>query len=182
MRAHKRIWLYGGLVHPLGIVVARPRPKRRRLPPGARLLVAGDDHAWGLSPFLRELCRDDGVSYDEELDAGATIERWATDARLSTAIGRCRPHMVVLSLDSPTPEGAPLGAVASVARGHGATLVWVRPLGDIEHVRALRARLDADKIPSFHSEALELPRGADGQPTVRGYAGWAGALWRWLGS
>ena len=33
----------------------------------------------------------------------------------------------------------------------------------------------------FHSEKLEIPRGPDGiHSTPRGYAGWAGAIWRWL--
>jgi hypothetical protein len=64
----------------------------------------------------------------------------------------------------------------------GGAVAWLRPPAAGEFgVKALRSVLDKAKMPSFHSEALGLALGPDGEtPTVAGYAGWAGALWRWL--
>lgn len=37
------------------------------------------------------------------------------------------------------------------------------------------------RVSFFPTQSLDLPRGPDGiHPTPRGYAAWAGAIWRWL--
>lgn len=188
MQPDKRVWLFGGIVHPPSVVIARVKPRapvRRRLPPGSRLLLAGDDHAWGLSTFLRKLCRDTGVHYDHELDEEASIESWADRRELREPVEELRPDMVLLSLapEDGLHDKLPdlIGIVAADARAHGATLVWLRPPVRDATSKPLWHMLTSAKVPSFHSEALELPRGPDGQPSVRGYAGWAGALWQWIG-
>ena len=187
MQPQKRSWLYGGLAHPPGIVLVRPAkvPLRKRLPPRSTLLVAGDRHAWGLSPFLRELCRGTEVTFRTALRT-ATIEDCARLHCLKSDVERLRPNMVVVSLP---PKGdvsdallEPLETLARDVRRFGATFVWLRPPERNDDSRPFRLLLDQAKIPSFHSEALEIPRGPDGkEPTARGYAGWAGALWRWIG-
>lgn len=190
MQPQKRSWLYGGLAHPPSVVLARRDPQRnkaavrKRLPPGSTLLLAGDRYAWGLSPFLGQLCRDTNVRYVDDVDDDATIESWAK-GRLSARVQAEQPHMVMVSLG---PRGVvddklvtTIAVIAADARSKGATLVWLRPPDKGDASRPFRLLLDEKKIPSFHSEALALPRGLDGDPSARGYAGWAGALWRWIG-
>lgn len=181
VRPQKRSWLYGGLAHPSGVLLVQPKaPVRKRLPPGSTLLLAGDAHAWGISPFIGQLCQDTGVTLRKDLFP-APIETWAESGRLGERVSEIHPHMVIVSLLSSAPPEELQGAIAELAeqaRSDGATFVWLRPPHK-EAAAALRPLLDEAKIPSFHSEALEIAGGE--QPTVRGYAGWAGALWRWIG-
>jgi len=187
VQPQKRSWLYGGLAHPPGVALVRPKkpPVRKRLPPSSSLLVMGDRYASGLSPFLRELCRGTEVRFFATLRPATTIEECAEKRCLQGDVERLGPDMVIASLPAGSIDEAlvePLRRLAADVREKGATFVWLRPPRRDEHTRPFRLLLDQAKIPSFHSEALEIPRGPDGeQPTVRGYAGWAGALWRWIG-
>jgi hypothetical protein len=181
VQAQKRSWLYSGIAHPPSIVLAQTR-KRKRLPAGSRLLLAGDEHAWGLAPFLGLLARDADVSFSTCLHQG-TGEHWVREKLLSSAVAPGF-DMVLVSLDVNTErpsERAALAQLVSSGRPAGVTLVWLRQPSLSDNVAELRSALDALKVPSFHSEALALPRGPDGQPSARGYAGWAGALWQWIG-
>lgn len=74
-----------------------------------------------------------------------------------------------------------LHATLAEARHVGSTLVWIRPPDANAGTKALRIVLRAARIPSFHSEAIHVHMSANGKPSARGYAGWAGALWRWIG-
>ena len=59
--------------------------------------------------------------------------------------------------------------------------VWVMPPKDRGSAAELRAALGRFGAECFPSDELVLPRGQDGVlPTAIGYAGWAGAIWRWL--
>ncbi len=179
MQPQKRSWIYGGIAHPPSVVVVRQAP-RRRLPPSSKLLLAGSDHAWGLAPFIGRLCRDAFVTMVPELDRDLnSIKSWATSRRIGKLVKKERPDMVLISLAPEAKSAGSIVELAKQARQRGATLVWVRPL--LKNA-LLRQQLAAAKIPSFHSEALDIHRGPDGQqPTARGYAGWAGELWRWIG-
>lgn len=162
----------------------RPKgPVRKRLPPKSTLLLVGDSYAWGLAPFVGQLCSDTGVRFEKDLFA-APAEQWAETGRLRKKVVKLKPHMVMASMLSSKapPQLLPvLEELAADARCTGATFVWIRP-PQRELAAALRSLLDQAKVPSFHSEALDLPQvPGTGQPTVRGYAGWAGALWRWIG-
>ena len=72
------------------------------------------------------------------------------------------------------------GALAQLVKALRATkaeTVWVAPLSDGTKKPSRPHRSDV-----FPSDALTVPRGPDGRsPTAIGYAGWAGAIWRWLG-
>jgi hypothetical protein len=174
----KRDWIYSGLAHPSGVMARRRRA--RRLVPGSRLALIGDEHAAGIAPFLRQLAVDGGLGFRVEAETGACLERWQQryDALLDT-----RPTMVLASLASCSPmtEVLPvLRRMAQAAERAGTALVWVRP-PDEKSAKPFRVLLRAARIPSFHSEALKVPCPIAGKPSARGYAGWAGALWRWLG-
>jgi hypothetical protein len=145
-------------------------------------MLAGDDHAWALAPFVRRLCLDSSVEPFVVLQRdGATITSWATSGKLGAAVDNARPDLVLLSLPSAAAVEAHVSMLAAQARRHGGTFVWIRSPDRGKLARPFRLQLDAAKVPSFHSEALDIHRGADGQPSARGYAGWAGALWRWIG-
>lgn len=182
MQASKRSWIYGGLAHPAKAMAAQRAPKRRLLP-GSTLILTGDRHAWGLAPFIKQLCADLGIRFYGEFEpkAPTCLERWSVN--LAPLVRTVQPDLVLVSLlpchDAPDRLQQALVAVAVDARSHGATLVWLRPPGP--EAMAFRVELDRARIPSFHSEALQIPRTAAGDPTTRGYAGWAGALWRWIG-
>lgn len=187
VQPQKRSWIYGGLAHQPNVVLARPKGSvRQRLPPGSSLLVAGDEHAWGLAPFLRQLGTGGRVDVFMDIDKdGATVADWAKRPRLGALVVDKKPDIVLLSLPYPL-KGAALEPNLRELREqvvkHGATLVWVRPPHRDDATKPLRLALDRAKIPSFHSESLVIHRGPDlKQPTARGYAGWAGALWRWIG-
>lgn len=182
MQAQKRSWLYSGIAHPR--VVQAQAKKKRRLPPGSRILLAGDEHAWALEPFLRLLARDADVSLDKCVHQ-YSIEAWAEKKLLAKAMGTVPPNLVLVSLYAEVTIPSALAAIQQLVRDGrpvGVTLVWLRPpeLYDGGVLR-LRAVLDGLKVPSFHSEFLDLHRGQDGSPSARGYAGWAGALWQWIG-
>src|SRR3972149_8475876 len=70
VQAQKRSWIYSGIAHPPSVVLAQAK-KRRRLPAGSRLLLAGDGYAWGLAPFLGLLARDAHVIYSTDLNQGS---------------------------------------------------------------------------------------------------------------
>lgn len=185
MQTQKRSWIYGGLAHPRGVVLARPVVRARRLAPGSRLLLGGDEHAWGLGPFLAGLCRDGEVTFRCRAHR-CTLEDWADTEGLRKAVAELEPTVVVVSLGPTEPPSAAtaatVGDVAAAARSCGGTLVWLRPPERNQLSRPFRQQLAQAKVPSFHSEALVLPCGPDERtPTARGYAGWAGALWRWIG-
>jgi len=185
VQTQKRSWIYSGLAHPRGVVLARSERPRRRLRSGSSLLLCGDEHAWGLRPFLGHLCRDGGVSFSARAHR-CTLEDWADSAGLRAAVAEFEPTVVVMSLGlcgAPSEKtAATVRDIAAAARSSRGTLVWLRPPERSAAGAGLRQQLDHAKVPSFHSDALELPRGPDGKlPTARGYAGWAGALWRWIG-
>lgn len=179
---HKRDWVYGGLAHPPGVVLGQASTSKR-LPPGSTLIVAGDQHAWGLSPFLEQLAEDGSVSFKS--DAGqdeVCLERWVEKL---VALGEAKPTMALVSVSACEVESATLiipelrDAAASL-RAAGTTVVWIRP-PELDLSTVMRKLLAEAKIPSFHSEAIDVHRSEAGSPSARGYAGWAGAIWRWIG-
>lgn len=179
---HKRDWVYGGLAHPPGVVLGQASTSKR-LPPGSSLVVAGDQHAWGLSPFLEQLAEDGSVSYRS--DAGqdeVCLEQWVGKL---VALGEAKPTMVLVSVapcdvDAATAIVTELRDAAAALRATGTTVVWVRPPEEAQSAVMRKLLADA-KIPSFHSEAIDVHRAETGSPSARGYAGWAGAIWRWIG-
>lgn len=182
MQAQKRSWLYSAIAHPPSVIQAQAK-KKRRLPPGSKLLLAGDEHAWALAPFLILLARDAGVAFASCLNK-EDIATWAKKKLLAEATAKASPDLTLVSLHVEVTRPSSVAALQQLVREGrpaGTTLVWLRPPRHDDDVVRLRAVLDEMKVPSFHSDRLALPRGADGEPSARGYAGWAGALWQWIG-
>ncbi len=141
--------------------------------------MAGDEHAWGLAPFLKRIADDAKVKTLVDVQPeGAELRAWTKSGRLGGIVGRTHPTITLLSLPVGSSAEADLAELRNQAES--ATLVWIRPPERQASTPRLRRVLDAAKIPSFHSEALSIPL-AGAAVTARGYAGWAAALWRWIG-
>lgn len=208
MEAGKRVWLWGGVVLAGGVGLVtllsredepakvprpplptdRPATRRRRIPPGTRMLAVGDSLAQGLALPFATLGKAGGVVVRTAGVQGSTVRAWALGAGLARELAAFHPDVVLLVLGTNDLKAVD-PALAAEARGLveqartvAPEVVWVAPptmpFPDGPGVRAAIAKAGADVFPS---EALSIPRGPDGvHPTAVGYAGWAGALWRWL--
>lgn len=196
------MWIYSGLAVAagVGLVVAAtpsspgpqpgspPPPPKPRLGPGSRLLLVGDSFAQGLAPPLGELSKGLGVAFRADGRLGTRIAQWAAQPWLGADLSWA-PTMVLVSLGTndmklpqPAVEQAALGQLAARLKSSAARVVWLNPPTMPFPDRGVRQMIAKTGLEVFHSEALPLPRGPDGiHPTVSGYAGWAGALWRWVG-
>jgi len=175
VKSQKRAWIYAGLSHPGGKLLARPVAEHPSvLRQGSRLLLVADEGAYRLASPLEHLCRDSAVLF-----ALYRIRSDQDEAKLEKQLAKVvtdfRPWVALMSYETLTPA-----RWAAVLRLTGARLAWILPL-DVEQARRMRGRLHRVRIPSFHSELLDLRRGPDAKGlSVEGYAGWAGALWGWL--
>lgn len=185
-----RRWVYGGLGVAAGIGRAERLGRRRpRLAPGTRLMLLGGRFAEGLAPPLRALARDQRVGFDVVLPPHGPkpprTEELAARPELVSRLLTFKPTLVAVALDVAAPDmvgkarqAAALKALLGAIGRTGAESVWIGPPSVLSGVRA-RGEPSRRYFPT--ATALTLPRGPDGlQPTVAGYAGWAGAIWQWL--
>jgi len=164
-----------------------------RLHPGqTRLLVIGDSLAVGLSPPLRDLATSARMAFEATATVGTRIDQWADSAGLGQTLGSFRPSLTLISLgtndeyltgtDAVSRQREKVRVLLARIKAAGSDYVWIGPPTLPKPSNGIVSML-RDEIPSSHyypSDALEIPRGSDGiHPTARGYAGWAGALWRW---
>jgi hypothetical protein len=197
MHPRKRSWIWGGLglASSSGLVVTEQKKTapvdggKRCLVRGARMLVVGDATAKGLGPALRQLAQEEGVLLIAGGRAGTTIADWAKEPWLAEHLASFPATIAVVSLGlgdlAPDrdlrPDLAAIARTLRTARPPGVPSVWVLPPKPREETEVLRAALGQFGAACFPSDALVLPRGQDGVlPTAIGYAGWAGAIWRWL--
>lgn len=187
----ERRWLYGGLAVVRGVGLARLVRRGPKIQPGGatRLLLVGGVFATGLGPPLRSLAGEQKVPFDAVLVPNGTkalrTDEWVSRPELAAKAVTFKPTLVVVSLDPPATDSsarakqaAALKGLLSGIRTAGAEVVWIGP--PVLPATGVRARGPSPwSFPT--GTALTLPRGPDGvQPTVAGYAGWAGALWQWL--
>jgi len=108
-----------------------------------------------------------------------------------------QPDMVVFVLgtnDAYAQPGTPLSedvlvavdSLVAKATDIGAEVVWVGPpalsrASGLEPNHEYLSELSTSSPWFFNSSSLDIPRGPDGlHPTVRGFGGWAGAIWDYL--
>ncbi len=140
------------------------------------MLLAGDQHVDGLVPTLRRLCTDSRVVLGVLRFREATIHPHFARGMLGERISTYRPTLILISWTCGFPIALELG---HEARAAGASFAWLTPP---EGCGPAISELAMAKVQAFRSDALALPLGPDAlTPTVVGYAGWAGALWSWLG-
>jgi len=206
MRVSKQ-WLYAGLALVAGLGMVRllggPRIKK-----GMRVLLIGDSLAVGMAPHFVALAKEAGVEFKSMAIVGTRIDQWAASADLKNLLASFQPELVLVSLgtndsfmqgaDVVAKQQAQLEKLLGVLtewprqRDYGLGpdfIVWIGPPtlpkppnpGISKMIQDSSGSALAPSYYYFHSERLDLPRQPDGiHPVVRGYAGWAGAIWHWL--
>ncbi len=173
MQATKRSWLLGGIGIPTDVALVRPTVSPR-LPPGSRLLLVGDRHVASLTPALGRLCSDASVV----LGVLSLLPETPPQAILDAIVEQLELTPAPVTLVSWPCSALVATAAREAGKAEHSSVAWlVAPAG----CGAARAELSKAKVPVFRSDVLRLGLGPDGvTPTVSGYAGWAGAIWRWL--
>lgn len=189
-----KAWIYAGLglaagVSAVGLVRVLTAPRIR--PGRSRLFVVGDSMAVGLTPHLKALSQESKVAIESLAKQGTRIDQWAHSKVLQDKLTKFQPTLILVVLgtnDEYLGQGAAerqapyLKDLLKNLERTGADVVWVGPPA-LSRSSGI-AELVRSQVPDsryFPSETLQIPRGPDQlHPTARGYAGWAGAIWRWL--
>jgi len=186
-----RRWLLGGLLIAGGVGLVAAATRRPKVSEKSRVLLIGDSMAVGLNPHMRELAIEAGVDgYFGRGVSGSRIDQWAASAELDKDLEDFHPTLILVALgtnDEALGEGAAdrqelyLEELLEKLYATGADVVWIGP-PSLPFVRHGVSDLIRDKSPFyFESESLDIPRGPDRlHPSAAGYAGWSGAVWRWL--
>ena len=198
MRPSSKQWLYGGLIVMAGIGAARllSGPRLRR---GMRVLLIGDSLAVGMAPHFAALAKEAGVDFKALATVGTRIDQWASNTDLKKLLESFRPELVLVSLgtndefmrgaDVVPKQRALLEKLLALLSQGPEHIVWIGPPtlpnppspGIPKMIQDAAGSVLAPRFYYFHSERLQMPRAPDGiHPNVRGYAGWAGAIWHWL--
>jgi lysophospholipase L1-like esterase len=185
-----RRWILGGLLIGTGVGLAALATRRPKLRDDTRLLLIGDSLAVGLDSHMRQMAVEEGIAYEGRGISGSRIDQWADDPWLDQTLRDFQPTMVLVSLGT-NDEALGPGAVDRQAHdfialydkllSSGADVMWIGP-PDLPFESAGIADMIRDNVRYyFESEDYDIPRGPDDlHPTAAGYAGWAGAIWRWL--
>lgn len=189
-----RSWIYAGLgVAAIGTAVGLVRVMAApRVRPGrSRVFLFGDSLAVGLAPHLKALFEESGVPFAQVSKSGTRIDQWANSEVLQKKLTEFQPTIIMVSLGT-NDEYLPGAAVARQAPylatlrenvGRHGDLVWIGPPTLPKETNGVTGMIKGE-IPSSHyfaSDQLSIPRGPDSiHPTARGYAAWAGSIWRWL--
>jgi lysophospholipase L1-like esterase len=187
---HRR-WLLGGLLIVGGVGLVAVATRRPKVTEKTRLLLIGDSLAVGLNTHMREMATDEGLdAYAGKGIVGSRIDQWAHDPWLDEELVAFLPNLILVSLGTndealgpgaDAHQAAALETLMEKLRATGAEIVWIGP-PSLPFPRAGVSDMIRNEAPYyFASETLDIPRGPDGlHPTAAGYAGWAGAIWRWL--
>jgi lysophospholipase L1-like esterase len=187
-------WLYAGLLLTaagVGLVHAFRGPKIRA---GERLLLVGDSLAVGLAPPMKALAAESKVEFQSLALTGSRIDQWARSNKLTEKLTTYRPKLALISLGTNDAYGTGANIVQQTAAALETLLAKFR-VANVDVAWIGPPKLPAAPSPAvltmlkqsissshyFASDTLGIPRAPDGvHPTLRGYAGWAGAIWRWL--
>jgi hypothetical protein len=193
MQSQKRAWIYSGLALPKGVGLVRPAAgilERRRPGPEAlrdlRVALVGDELAEGLERALCVLFQEAGALMEARCRRGSTVAAWVEEGWLADVLA-ARPAGVLAAFTwgvvGPNRYTVPTGAMRVAqeqADALGARIVWVAPPTVLpDAAREVRENVIGERHGVLTSEGLDIQLGPDGaSPTVLGYAGWAGAVWR----
>lgn len=164
----------------------------RVVPGQSRVLLLGDSMAEALIPPMKQLAKDDRIAFHGVAVRGSTVQQWARRADLEQIVNAAKPDLILVALGTNdahlTPaslasEAPALQALLKRLRKTGAYVAWVGPpkimRGDNGAVDWIRSAVPSADY--YDSRSLLIGRGPDRlHPTVRGAAGWAAAIWRWL--
>ena len=190
-----KTWIYAGLavaagVSAVGLVKVFSGPRIR--PGRSRVFLVGDSLAVGIAPHLKALSAESRIAFDYVAKEGTRIDQWANSQVLQEKLKLFQPTLVLVSLgtnDEYLSEGAParqapyLQTLLANLGAAAPEIAWIGPPTLPKRTNGMVA-LIRSRVPDSHyfaSENLEIVRGPDAlHPTARGYATWAGSIWRWL--
>ncbi len=194
-----RTWIYAGLLIAGGAALVKVLGRAPTIKRGERLLLVGDSLALGLAPPLGQLAKENGVLFRVVGKTGSTVGQWAGATSLNAELVRAlaeKPAVVLVSLgtndealstESARAELPQLERLIALIEASGAELGWIGPpklLPGLSFSPNGFTRSIQKRVPQgayFASDSYDIPRAPDRlHPTVRGYAGWAGAIWQWL--
>lgn len=172
-----------------GAVLTLPRPDGPVAAADARrVLHIGDSMVPLVGVYLRQAFRARGGVYIIENVDSTTTSYWASHQRVSTAVYKYAPDLVLISLGSnqlfdPRPERM-AGTIRQIVRElQGRPCLWVGPpawQNDLGFLSVLTQHLGHCRY--FDSTRLTLSRMADGRhPDWTGGWHWASAVWKTLG-
>lgn len=191
-----KTWIYAGLAVAAGVsavglvkLLSGPRVKPGR----SRVFLVGDSLAVGLAPHLKALSAEAKIPFEALAKEGTRIDQWAGSQVLRDKLQAFAPTLILVSLgtnDEYLGEGgaqrqAPyLQTLLQNLRAASPEVAWIGPPRLPKASSNGVVALIRSKVPDTHyfpSENLDITRGPDGlHPTARGYAAWAGSIWRWL--
>ena len=199
------------LVAGIGLVKATAGASVPKIGQGARILVMGDSLGVGLTTPLKGLAQNSkGVEFSSCAVGGTATFQYVNPSygtqyasKLRAALESFRPTLVLVSLGTNDAYGkVPAEVIAKSAadliallKAAGAQVVWIGPprLTPVykyeggantlrpEIIDLVRDVVTRAGVPWFDSTALEIPQFDGIHATVKGYSGWAGAIWQWLG-
>jgi|SRR5215471_4722278 lysophospholipase L1-like esterase len=172
------IWVYAGLLA-LGYGVARiVWPGHPKVRSGMKVLLLGDSLAQGLSLPLSAIAKEAQVEFKTMAKAGTGTADWSANSALVQLLETYRPGLTLVSLgitDEKMQESN-LKALLALLKQYG-DVGWISPPRGVSAV--VEANVPQSHI--FRTSNYDLPYGPDRlHPTIRGYAGWAAEIWKWL--
>lgn len=193
MRNTDLTWAYAGLLAIAGIAVVQAAGKCTAwIDAGDKVLFLGDSLMVGKGKYFKVLAKEHGCDSLVLAKEGSTIPNWINSADLKKALSSFRPTKVIISLGtndsraaSWTKEQHRVNALTllSMLQQAGAQSFWILPptLPFSNGDAGLSEVIESTGVPSFNSKRLAIPRGPDNlHPTLQGYAGWAGQVWKQL--
>jgi len=189
MRLEKR-WVLGGLLAAAGVGVIAAVTARPKIREASRVLLIGDSLAKGLDVHMRSLAKEEGVAYLGQGVSGSRLDQWAKNKWLDEALASFQPTLVLVSLgtndeylgpNAAATQAPYLRALLQKLEATGADVVWIGVPTLPVRGGGVADLVEHEAPHHFPSRDYRIPRGPDQlHPTAAGYAGWAGAIWRWL--
>lgn len=198
-KASTRLLVYAGILTFGGVAAASVLfggpPK---IKPGMRIFLLGDSLAVGLTRPLATIAAEQKVGFEAMAKEGTRMDQWATNPALFEAIQRFKPNLILVSLgtndeymklDAHERQAPHIRTLLDKLRA-AAPVVWIGPpqlpsTGNYAWSKSNGAlQLIHENIPPSHyfpSHELIIPRAPDQlHPNVKGAAGWAGEIWKFI--
>jgi hypothetical protein len=144
-----------------------------------RVLLVGDSLAQGLRTPLGAIAKEAHVELKALSQPGTGVADWLASPALAKLLEAYRPQLVLVSLGLTDlrMQEPKLQAFLALLRQYG-DVGWITPPTGMD-TSLLEANVPKSNI--FYSSNYKVPYGPDRlHPTIRGYAGWAAEIWKWL--
>lgn len=186
-----RSWLYlAGVVSVVAAVAVVAAPalagQRVRLREGDRVLLVGDSLAQGLTPSMKQLAADSGITFFGDGRPSTRLDQWLDQGWLEARIAEFRPTVTLVSLgtnDAGSNFAPAFGerakAVVSLGQRYGTNILWIEaPTMPFDTSNVVTGARDSGAAV-FRSQDVEIPRGPDSiHPTIGGFAAWSALIWQ----